>query len=160
MLLKKDKVVYPYQGAGWIKDVTSLILNGEKVDYYEVAFVDSDVTVSIPVSKAEELGLRELPSQAEVEEALVHLGKRVKLNSEKLEVLKTMSTKDINTTDMKVIIDVINTIVSYDKTREQSLGVVLHRVLQYSKQFIRSISIAALGESVLTKYPLLERVDE
>jgi CarD family transcriptional regulator len=100
-----QKVVYPSQGLGVVKAVEEEEFRGEKVLYYNIYLEVSDMTVMVPVDKAEDLGLRAVVGPKEAEEALEEIGAdsapstsdwklRYQLN---LELLKKGSAKDIAT---------------------------------------------------------------
>ncbi len=61
-----EHVVYPLQGVGIIKDITEREIRGKKTTVYIIYIDISDMTVIIPVGKAEEAGIRGLctPSKA------------------------------------------------------------------------------------------------
>ncbi len=66
----KQEVVYPTQGVGRIEKIEEKEFKGEKVLYYVIYLEVSDMTVMIPTSKAEELGVRAIVSPEESKKAL------------------------------------------------------------------------------------------
>jgi len=65
-----EHVVYPLQGVGLIKDIRERVIHDEKVLVYVIFFDISDMTVSIPVNKTAEVGVRGLVSSSEAQKAL------------------------------------------------------------------------------------------
>lgn len=65
-----EHIVYPLQGVGLIKDIREREIHGEKVLTYVIYFDISDMTVSIPVTKVKEVGVRALVSPSEAQRAL------------------------------------------------------------------------------------------
>ncbi|MCR5760901.1 MAG: CarD family transcriptional regulator [Sphaerochaetaceae bacterium] len=63
-------VVYPLQGVGIIKNIKERELRGEKIPYYVIYIDVSDMTVSIPVAKVKDSGIRALVGPAKAEKAL------------------------------------------------------------------------------------------
>lgn len=53
-----QKIVYPSQGVGTITEIKEKQFRGEAILYYIVFLDASDMTIMIPVEKADELGLR------------------------------------------------------------------------------------------------------
>jgi CarD family transcriptional regulator len=53
-----QKVVYPSQGVGVIKTIETKEFKKEKVPYYVIYLEVSDMTIMVPVDKAEQLGIR------------------------------------------------------------------------------------------------------
>jgi CarD family transcriptional regulator len=100
-----QKVVYPSQGLGIVKAVEEQDFRGEKVLYYNIYLDVSDMTVMVPVDKADDLGLRAVVGPKEAEEALEVVGAESapstsdwKLRYQNnLELLKKGSAQDIAT---------------------------------------------------------------
>jgi len=65
-----QKVVYPSQGVGKILEIKEKPFKGESILYYVIYLDVSDMTVMVPVLKAEELGIRAIVSQDEARQAL------------------------------------------------------------------------------------------
>lgn len=65
-----QKVVYPSQGVGKILEIKEKTFKGENILYYVIYLDVSDMTVMVPVLKAEELGIRAIVSQDEARKAL------------------------------------------------------------------------------------------
>jgi CarD family transcriptional regulator len=65
-----QKVVYPSQGVGKINAIKEKAFKNEMIPYYVIYLEVSDMTVMVPVSKAEELGIRAIVSKDEAEKAL------------------------------------------------------------------------------------------
>ena len=53
-----DKVVYPAQGVGIIRDVVTADIDGEKATFYVVKILDNGMTVRVPVRNARANGMR------------------------------------------------------------------------------------------------------
>ena len=58
MFAAGDRVVYPLHGGAIVKNVEQREQNGEKIDYYILQMLFESMTVAIPVSSAQKLGLR------------------------------------------------------------------------------------------------------
>ena len=71
-----DRVVYPHHGAAVIKKKESRQVNDEKVEYFVLHMAHGDLTLSVPVDKAEEVGMRPPISTEDVEDVLRLLAKR------------------------------------------------------------------------------------
>ena len=65
-----EHVVYPLQGVGIIKDIRERVVRDVPVLYYVIYIDMSDMTVSIPVDKVSESGVRAIVSQADALAAL------------------------------------------------------------------------------------------
>jgi CarD family transcriptional regulator len=71
-----DKVVYPHHGAAVIEGKEKRVFDGQKTDYFVLRITYGDLKVSIPVDKADEIGLREVINDEEVEEVFAVLRKK------------------------------------------------------------------------------------
>ena len=71
-----DRVVYPHHGAAVIKKKQSMDVGGEKKEYFVLQMAHGDLTLSVPVDKADEVGMRPPISVEDVEDVLRLLGKR------------------------------------------------------------------------------------
>jgi len=69
-----QKVVYPIQGVGNIQSIFERDFQGRRVLYYTIYLQVNDMTVMVPVEKADELGLRAISEQSKVKEALNIIG--------------------------------------------------------------------------------------
>jgi CarD family transcriptional regulator len=72
-----DRVVYPHHGAAVIKKKTKIEApDGEKKEYLVLHMVHGELTLSVPVDKAEEVGMRPPISRSDVEDLFRLIGKR------------------------------------------------------------------------------------
>jgi CarD family transcriptional regulator len=78
-----NKVVYPAQGVAEVIGIETKEIGGRLTSFYLLRIVNSDMRILVPTDKANQVGLREVASVAEVEEVLdilrekeVHLDKQ------------------------------------------------------------------------------------
>ena len=101
----KQEVVYPLHGVGRIETIETRDFRGTDILYYIIYIEVSDMTVMIPVDKADELGIRAIVSMKESRRALKLIGEdyepvptdwklRYQMN---LDLLKSGSVLDIAT---------------------------------------------------------------
>jgi CarD family transcriptional regulator len=69
-----QKVVYPSQGVGIINSIVEKDFKSQKVPYYVIYLEVSDMTIMVPVEKAEELGIRSIVPKEEAQQALELIG--------------------------------------------------------------------------------------
>lgn len=100
-----QEVVYPLQGVGKVLEIEERLFKEEMLLYYIIYLEVSDMTVMVPVDKAEELGIRAIVSKSESEKALKLISEdyepvstdwklRYQMN---LDLLKSGSVMDIAT---------------------------------------------------------------
>ena len=98
-----QKVVYPSQGVGIIKAIEQKEFKKEKIPYYVIYLEVTDMTIMVPVAKAEGLGIRAIVPRDEAMKALELIGEdyepipsdwklRYQMN---LDLLKKGSVSDI-----------------------------------------------------------------
>jgi len=79
---KGQEIVYPLQGVGQIKTIEERIFLNKKLLYYIIYLEVSDMTIMVPVDKADELGIRPIVDKRQANKAL-------KLISEEYEPVPT-----------------------------------------------------------------------
>jgi CarD family transcriptional regulator len=65
-----DKVVYPMHGVGFVQTIEKRTVLGTQHLYYIIHINCDDMKVMLPVDRTEELGLRPIVSQEEIDKAL------------------------------------------------------------------------------------------
>ena len=65
-----QKVVYPSQGVGVVREIFEKTFKDTKTTYYKIYIEASDMVVMVPVANAENLGIRHIVSKEEAEAAL------------------------------------------------------------------------------------------
>ncbi|MCF6461424.1 CarD family transcriptional regulator [Clostridium sp. Cult3] len=90
-----DKVVYPMHGAGVIEGIEEKEILGEKRKYYVMKMPIGEMKVMIPVDNVEEIGIREIIDDSDMERVLTILkgdktkmpqnwNRRYRINMEKI----------------------------------------------------------------------------
>jgi CarD family transcriptional regulator len=69
-----QKVVYPSQGVGIVTSIEEKDFKSEKIPYYVIYLEVSDMTIMVPVEKAEGLGIRPIVPKDEAQKALDLIG--------------------------------------------------------------------------------------
>ena len=69
-----QKIVYPSQGVGTIKEIKEKKFKDQMILYYVIYLDVSDMTVMIPVEKCDELGIRAIVSKEEALNAIEMIG--------------------------------------------------------------------------------------
>jgi len=74
-----DKVVYPGHGVAKIGRVVEKIVAGNVFRFFELHFLSKDMTILVPTTNLESVGLRELSSSESIDSAFEILAKPAKL---------------------------------------------------------------------------------
>lgn len=70
MFRENDKVVYPGYGVATIDRIVTKNIAGKSAQFFELKFVNNDMTILVPVMQAESVGLRALSSHQQVNDLL------------------------------------------------------------------------------------------
>ena len=71
-----DRVVYPHHGAAVIKKREKRKINGTTTEYLVLEMAHGELTLSVPVDKADDVGMRPPIGSEEVEDLFELLGKK------------------------------------------------------------------------------------
>ena len=140
-----QKVVYPSQGVGIVKEIFEKTFKDEKILYYKIYIEASDMMVMIPVSKAQDLGIRQIVSKEEAEEALKLLSDefepitsdwklRYQMN---LDLLKKGTVKDIAT--------IVRCL--YNRSKVKELPIQERKLYDSAKKLLEDEISFALGKT-------------
>lgn len=140
-----QKVVYPSQGVGIVKDVFEKTFKDNKVLYYKIYIEASDMVVMVPVENAENLGIRQIVSAKEAQEALKLLSDdfepitsdwklRYQMN---LDLLKKGTVKDIAT--------IVRCL--YNRSKVKELPILERKLYDSAKKLLEDEIAFALGKS-------------
>ena len=140
-----QKVVYPSQGVGIVKDVFEKSFKDKSVLYYKIYIEASDMVVMVPVDNAENLGIRQIVSAKEAQEALNLLSDdfepitsdwklRYQMN---LDLLKKGTVKDIAT--------IVRCL--YNRSKVKELPILERKLYDSAKKLLEDEIAFALGKS-------------
>lgn len=78
MFKEKEKVVYPGHGVAMIDRILERKIGGKITKFFELKFINKDMTILVPVDNIESIGIRQLSSEKDI-------GKLFKIFSEPVE---------------------------------------------------------------------------
>ncbi|MCR4579797.1 MAG: CarD family transcriptional regulator [Treponema sp.] len=140
-----QKVVYPSQGVGIVKEVFEKKFKDTTIPYYKIYIEASDMIVMVPVEKTEDLGIRQIVSAQEAEEALNLLSDefepitsdwklRYQMN---LDLLKKGTIKDIAT--------IVRCL--YNRSKVKELPILERKLYDSAKKLLEDEISFALGKT-------------
>ncbi len=140
-----QKVVYPSQGVGIVKDVFEKTFKDNTVLYYKIYIEASDMVVMVPVDNAENLGIRQIVSATDAQESLNLLSDdfepitsdwklRYQMN---LDLLKKGTVKDIAT--------IVRCL--YNRSKVKELPILERKLYDSAKKLLEDEIAFALGKS-------------
>ena len=141
-----QKVVYPSQGVGVVKEIFEKPFKDTKIPYYKIYIEASDMIVMVPVSKTDDLGIRQIVTAEEAQEALNLLSDefepitsdwklRYQMN---LDLLKKGTVKDIAT--------IVRCL--YNRSKVKELPILERKLYDSAKKLLEDEISYALGRPV------------
>lgn len=83
MFVTGDMAVYPAHGVGVIKAIETQTIAGVDQSFYVMKILNNDMTIMIPTATSENVGLRAIIAESEVDQVLEILNEReIKINSQ------------------------------------------------------------------------------
>ena len=83
MFVTGDMAVYPAHGVGVIKAIETQTIAGVDQSFYVMRILNNDMTIMIPTANSENVGLRAIIAESEVDQVLEILNEReIKINSQ------------------------------------------------------------------------------
>jgi CarD family transcriptional regulator len=140
-----QKVVYPSQGVGKITEIFEKTFKDKTMLYYKIYIEASDMIVMVPVEKADDLGIRQIVTAEEAQEALNLLSEdfepitsdwklRYQMN---LDLLKKGTVKDIAT--------IVRCL--YNRSKVKELPILERKLYDSAKKLLEDEISLALGKS-------------
>ena len=78
---KDQRIVYPLQGVGVVRDIVERTFDGRKIMYYDIYLQEDDMILMVPIEKAASLGLRNIISAHDARTVLDKIGEEKILES-------------------------------------------------------------------------------
>src|SRR5260370_8350149 len=140
-----DKVVYPHHGAAIIEGKEKRVFDGQKTDYLVTRLAYGDLKVSMPVEKAEEIGLRDVINDEEVEEVFAVLRKKEARMPTNWSRRFKNHVEKLKSGDIYQVAEVVRNLSIRDKDKGLSAGE--KRMLTKARQILLSELTFAIGAS-------------
>lgn len=138
-----DRVVYPKHGAGTIIGIEEKEVLGEKQKYYIIQLPIGEMTAMLPMRKAEELGVRKVITEEEVNDVVNLLkGDRSKM-SKNWNRRYRANLEKIKTGDIYEVTEVVRNLTLRDLEKGLSTGE--KKMLSDAKQILISELVLAKG---------------
>ena len=131
-----DKVVHPIHGAGLVIGIKKQDLLEQYHRYYVIDLAVDDRTLMIPVSKAEEIGLRSISRKAALSQVWHTLGAAAKTLLDDYKKRQERIQEKLKTGDVIRVAEVIRDLSA--RKREDRLTSFDTRLLERAQQFLSS----------------------
>ncbi|NPV71741.1 MAG: CarD family transcriptional regulator [Firmicutes bacterium] len=138
-----DKVVYPMHGAGVIEAIEEREVLGQKQEYYIMRLPVGDMKVMIPISSVDNVGLRQVIQETEVDKVFdVLKASRTKMSSNWNRRYRANLEK-IKSGNIYEVAEVVRNLVLRD--REKGLSTGERKMLDSARQILVSELVLAKG---------------
>ena len=117
---QNDYVVYPSHGVGKIEAIEKEIIAGFEMEMFVIHFEKDKMTLRVPTSKADAVGMRSLSSPDIVGKAMSTLRGRARVKRAMWSRRAQEYEQKINSGDLISIAEVIRDLHRNDEQREQS----------------------------------------
>ncbi|RKD33764.1 CarD family transcriptional regulator [Thermohalobacter berrensis] len=151
-----DKIVYPMHGAGVIESIEEKEILGKKRKYYVMKMPIGEMKVMIPVDNIEDIGIREVITQEEVEQVLAVLGDNKSKMPKNWNRRYRANMDKIKSGDIYEIASVVRNLMIRDKEKGLSTGE--RKMLSSAKQILISEIVLAKGIQEREAENLIETV--
>lgn len=149
-----DKVVYPVHGAGVIEAIEEKEILGELRRYYIMKMPLDDMKVMIPLDGMDQIGIREIINEEEVEMVFAVLSAQITEMSANWNKRYRANMDRIKTGDIFEVAEVVRNLTLKD--REKALSTGERKIMQNAKQVLLSELILATGRN---KEELLNEIE-
>ena len=138
-----DKVAYPMHGAGLIEKIEERQILGETRDYYILRIKHGNMQVMVPVSGAEETGLRSVVCKKDLDAVYKVLASESTPMDENWNRRNRDNMEKLKTGDLKEVAGVIRNLVRVDREKKLSTGE--KKLLNSARQILSSEMVMVLG---------------
>ncbi|MBK9180283.1 MAG: CarD family transcriptional regulator [Acidimicrobiales bacterium] len=150
-----DKVVYPHHGAAVIERRERKVAFGQERDYFVLKLAYGDLTLMVPIDNTDEVGLREVINDEEVEEVFAVLRKKEARMPTNWSRRFKNHVEKLKSGDIYQVAEVVRNLSLRDKDKGLSAGE--KRMLSKARQILVSELTFAIG---VTEEEAERRLDE
>ncbi len=136
-----DKIVYPMHGAGVIIAIEEKEILGKKRKYYIMKMPMGDMKVMVPIDSIEDIGIREVINDEEIEQVLAVLGDNKTKMPQNWNRRYRANMDKIKSGDIYEIASVVRNLIIRD--REKGLSTGERKMLSNAKQMLVSEIVLA-----------------
>jgi CarD family transcriptional regulator len=153
-----DKVVYPHHGAATIEKKEKKDVFGEKKDYLILKLAYGDLTLMVPADNAEDIGLRDVINDEEVEEVFAVLRKKEARMPTNWSRRFKNHVEKLKSGDIYQVAEVVRNLSIREKAKGLSAGE--KRMLSRARQILISELTFAFDQPEVEVEGMLDRVLE
>ena len=150
-----DKIVYPMHGAGVIDRIEEKTILGEDRQYYVLQVSSNDMKVMIPVDKCEEVGIRNIIEEDEVDGVMKVLSEPSTEMSDNWNRRNRENMEHLRTGDIKEVAGVVRNLLRIERSKPLSTGE--KKMLTNARQILTSELVLVLGRAESDVQDMIEQ---
>ncbi|GMO23798.1 MAG: transcriptional regulator [Termitinemataceae bacterium] len=141
----KQRIVYPSQGVGLITTIEEREFHGEKVPYYKVYLEVTDMTIMIPVNRADELGLRPVVPAEDAQKALEFISQDFEQSTADWKMRYQMNMELLKKGTILDIADIVRSL--YHRSKVKELPIMERKLYESARKLFEEEIALALKKS-------------
>ncbi|MBR1404015.1 MAG: CarD family transcriptional regulator [Treponema sp.] len=141
-----QRVVYPSQGVGQVKEIFEKEINGTVTKYYKIYLEVSDMVVMIPVANAHLLGIRPIVSAEDAQKALETLGDEIEPVTSDWKLRYQMNLDLLKKGSIFDIVSIVRTL--YHRSKVKELPIQERKLYDNAKKLLEDEIAFALDKPV------------
>ena len=139
-----QRVVYPSQGVGQVKEIFERQVGDKKVKYYKIYIEVSDMIVMIPVEKTAEVGIRAIVCAEDAQKALELLGEEIEPVTSDWKLRYQMNLDLLKKGSIFDIVSIVRTL--YHRSKVKELPILERKLYDNAKKLLEDEIAFALGK--------------
>lgn len=141
-----EKVVYPSQGVGEIKEIFEKTSGEKTLKYYKIYLEVSDMIVMVPIENAPMLGIRKIVSADDAKKSLEMLGEPVESVTSDWKLRYQMNLDLLKKGSIEDITNIVRTL--YHRSKVKELPIQERKLYDTARKLLTDEIAIALGLSV------------
>ena len=150
-----DRVAYPMHGAGLIENIEERQILGEKRNYYILRIKHGNMQVMVPVTGAEDTGLRAIVNKSTIDDVCKVLASESTPMDENWNRRNRDNMEKLKTGDLGEVAGVIRNLVRVDREKKLSTGE--KKLLNTARQILASEMVMVLDVTEDTALDMIDR---
>lgn len=139
-----DKIVYPIHGVGSIESIERKVVLGKRTEFYIINIINSGMKVMIPVTNAEEIGIRSIISKREVNKVMKLIKKESTKTEDDWKLRYQNNIEKVKSGSIYEVAEVARDL--YRRGREKELSIMERKLYENAYQLL--IHEVALAKNI------------
>lgn len=154
MFKKGDKINHPMHGAGIIEDIEQTEMFGFEQSFYVISAPLSKMKLMVSISKAEEIGIKLINNEGEINDAIKVLSSHITPMPENWTQRQKYNMEKLTSGNMGDVAQVLKNL--YEKEVAKGLSIMEKKIIINAKQILASELMIAKGMDKESAETLIE----